>query len=82
MSDTNEIIIQPSPYGLVIKDKRFGIVLIFVVTFLLCVALYPRWGSDYEQHEPLSEPTAQVSPISNSADIVVTATPDYIAPSE
>jgi hypothetical protein len=82
MSDIIEAVIQPSPYGLVRKYKRFGVVFISVVTFLLCVSSYPHWDFDYELREPPDEPTAPVSLISNHADVLITATPAYSAPSE
>ena len=82
MINTEGIIRQLSPYGLVIKIKRRDIALIFVVTFLLCVAISPHWSHDFELREASKEPTAEVSQITNSAEIIITATGAYTPPSE
>ena len=81
MGNTEEIIVQPSPYGLVIKDIRLGIVLIFVVAFLLCVAFYFLGHMDNEPKFPERKMT-EVSQITDSVEITITATPAYTPPSE
>ena len=81
MINTEGIIRQLSPYGLVIKIKRRDIVLIFVVTFLLCAAIYFLGGIDNEPEFPEGN-IAEVSQITNSAEITITATPAYTPPSE
>jgi hypothetical protein len=86
MNDNDEIIVQPTPYGRIIKYTRFGIVLIFFVSFFLCIALNPYWHIDYEPHKTPNEPIKTESPISNTgstvANIVLTITPASSAPLE
>lgn len=69
------------PFGWVFVDNRYPILLVYLITALICSALYlPYPDYDWSDDQRNNPPGVEVVAGKTSADITVTATPDYHPP--
>ena len=74
---TCERVVQPCPTGWIEKLIIYGLLLIVVFTFFLCV---PEYFQGHPDHEPeLNKPISQANTPGNVADVILTFTPADIS---
>jgi hypothetical protein len=66
------------PYGWVFVDNRYSMLLVYLITVLICLALYfPYPDYDWSDAQRNNPPVVEVGTGNPSVDITVSATPDY-----